>query len=219
MTSRMVPPPMSPWFEQIWLERYLDGDLEEEEVAWFEAYMLDKPNLLRAVDADTALREALVAADLSVTVGSTPDDSASAPATAHLFLTRLAPALAASIVFALAGWFGHDHLSGSTDQEVISAPTRVVFDTMRGSSPEPRMERSESRSQWVIVDIAVPPGALNATLMIASEKNIVLISGPDGFATALIRRDTWRSTNRAVLRYLDGESRIERELIWTNHHE
>ena len=214
MTSRMVPPPMSPWFEQIWLERYLDGDLEEEEVAWFEAYMLDKPNLLRAVDADTALREALAAADLSVTVGSTPDDSASAPATAHRFLTRLAPALAASIVFALAGWFGHDHLSGSTDQDVISAPTRVVFDTMRGADVSGRIESPTASVGWVIMDIAVPSDANNPQLVFETGERIDLKAGPDGFATVLLSPDSAGIHDRARLSYMQEGFMRERVLVW-----
>ena len=59
-------------------------------MAWFEAYMLDKPNLLSLVDADTALREALSAAGLSATHATAPEVSTAVPATAHRFLTRLA---------------------------------------------------------------------------------------------------------------------------------
>jgi hypothetical protein len=54
-------PPMAPWLEQAWLMRYLDRQLGADEQAWFEGYLLDKPELLDQVEADTALRDAVAA--------------------------------------------------------------------------------------------------------------------------------------------------------------
>ena len=52
----------SAWLERVWLARYLDRTLDEDEIARFEAYVLDKPELLGEIDADTALRDSLAAA-------------------------------------------------------------------------------------------------------------------------------------------------------------
>jgi hypothetical protein len=52
---------MAPWLEQAWLMRYLDRQLGADEQAWFEGYLLDKPELLDQVEADTALRDAVAA--------------------------------------------------------------------------------------------------------------------------------------------------------------
>jgi hypothetical protein len=50
---------MTAWLEQAWLARYLDRQLASEETTWFEAYVLDKPELLAMIDADTRFRDAL----------------------------------------------------------------------------------------------------------------------------------------------------------------
>lgn len=54
MSSRMAA-----WLESAWLARYLERGLDPAENDWFEAYLLDKPALLAAVDADNTLRAAL----------------------------------------------------------------------------------------------------------------------------------------------------------------
>jgi hypothetical protein len=52
---------MTAWLEQAWLARYLDRQLAGDETTWFEAYVLDKPELLAMIDADTRFRDALAA--------------------------------------------------------------------------------------------------------------------------------------------------------------
>lgn len=52
---------MTPWLEQAWLRRYLDGGLDPGEVEAFEIYLLDKPCLLADVEADNQLRAAIAA--------------------------------------------------------------------------------------------------------------------------------------------------------------
>lgn len=59
------------WMENAWLVRYLDRQLSDDEVAAFEAYALDKPELLALIEADTNLRDALSEAALN-----TPGDGA-----------------------------------------------------------------------------------------------------------------------------------------------
>ena len=62
MAPTMTPTRMRAWLEQAWLIQYLDRQLAAEEATWFEAYAMDRPELLRTIDADTRLRAALVAA-------------------------------------------------------------------------------------------------------------------------------------------------------------
>ncbi|HSC12124.1 MAG TPA: hypothetical protein VLC97_14210, partial [Rhodanobacteraceae bacterium] len=65
MTPTTTPTRMTAWLEQAWMVRYLDRQLASEEANWFEAYALDKPDLLAMIEADTRLRDAL-AADASI---------------------------------------------------------------------------------------------------------------------------------------------------------
>ncbi len=59
MTPTTSPTRMNAWLEQAWLTRYLDRQLASDEATWFEAYVLDKPELLAMIDADTRFRDAL----------------------------------------------------------------------------------------------------------------------------------------------------------------
>jgi hypothetical protein len=59
MTPTTSPARMNAWLEQAWLTRYLDRQLASDEATWFEAYALDKPELLAMIDADTRFRDAL----------------------------------------------------------------------------------------------------------------------------------------------------------------
>ena len=53
MTPTPWPTQMTAWLEQAWLARYLDRQLSSEESTWFEAYVLDKPELLGTIEADS----------------------------------------------------------------------------------------------------------------------------------------------------------------------
>jgi hypothetical protein len=67
---------MTEWLEQAWLDRYLARQLKPEENDWFEAYMLDKTELLEQVEVDSDLRHAFLASsageDSAATPGATP---------------------------------------------------------------------------------------------------------------------------------------------------
>jgi hypothetical protein len=54
--------PLAPWLEQIWLDRYLDRELDEGAHAAFETYLLTRPHLIAALEADNALRALMHAA-------------------------------------------------------------------------------------------------------------------------------------------------------------
>jgi hypothetical protein len=47
---------MAAWLEQAWMERYLNRELSESESDWFEAYLLERPELLGELRADNLAR-------------------------------------------------------------------------------------------------------------------------------------------------------------------
>lgn len=78
---------MAAWLESAWLARYLDRQLSDDEAAWFEGYLMDKEQLVRALEADDHLRKALASAvatttDLSLfsSPPTHPDDAKIDPA-------------------------------------------------------------------------------------------------------------------------------------------
>src|SRR5512144_1617402 len=68
---------MTPWLEQAWMERYLERQLADDELEWFEAYLLDKPHLLDRWSTDLALRDGV---DLLNRQGKTAEASAGSSA-------------------------------------------------------------------------------------------------------------------------------------------
>ena len=50
---------MPAWLERAWMDRYLDRELDDGERDWFEAYMLDRPQLIEELEADEAVRAAV----------------------------------------------------------------------------------------------------------------------------------------------------------------
>ena len=53
MAPTTKPARMRAWLEQAWLIQYLDRQLASKETAWFEAYAMERLELLRTIDADT----------------------------------------------------------------------------------------------------------------------------------------------------------------------
>ena len=62
MAPPTTPTRMTTWLEQVWLDSYLDRQLAGEEAQWFEAYAVERPELLVTIETDTRLRDALAAA-------------------------------------------------------------------------------------------------------------------------------------------------------------
>ena len=217
-----MPTHISGWLEQAWLARYLDRQLTGEEAAWFEAYVLDKPELLDVIDADTRLRDALAAdrpvlASNDVTVASSADLSASS-SSASISSFRRKPessssafgkkprppwlALAASLLLGLGvGSIGMRALAPNHGADIVASPTRIVYDTMRGEATPPRIEHADSQSPYVLVEVAVPPGAENITLHIDGMPDQALTPSPDGFVNFLVPRKDFDTSKKTYLRY------------------
>lgn len=228
MTPTMTPTRMTAWLEQVWTVRYLDRQLTGEEATWFEAYALDKPDLLAMIEADTRLRDAL-AADASMrhkdrsidresrqggATGDAPRGVGEATPIAHAqespearaSRNRPAPAwlaMAATLVLGLGlGWVGtRSSAPRNAVPRLVASPTRIIYDTMRGEPTAPRVEHADSNSPYVLVELAVPPGAENITLKMGDAPEQKLTPSPDGFVSFLVDRDAVVRGSKASVRY------------------
>lgn len=228
----MNSPRLATWLEQTWLACYLDRQLTKDEAAWFEAYILDKPELLAAIDLDSTLRDALaVGPGLNTgfeTERSAESESAAAlesdkyglarglPSRRHRIVAltrswrmRLGTAVAVSSIVGLgAGWYGNGHLRGSARSTVVASPTRIVFDRLRDGPVRPRIEHADSASAYDVVEVALPPGAKDVSLHLGSEPARKLSPAPDGFVSFLLDREILKKPLQASVRYSWRDQRV-----------
>lgn len=200
-------PPMAPWLEDAWLQRYLGGGLSASETEWFEAYLLERPDLVEALEADNTLRDALHASPGAF-------ESAAAPAR----VVRRAPwmpfAMAATLVVGLAvGWLLAGPGQGGAPSAFAPGPTRVVFDTWRGSMAEPIVHRGAGDAPFVLVEVGLPPDATEVEL-VAGDRRVPLAVSADGFASFTAAADAaQRNGNvRLVYRTAAGPQEIDLSL-------
>lgn len=192
---------MTAWLEQAWLQRYLDRALDAEEQAWFETYLLAHPHLLEAVEADTALRDALVLAGSAggTAGGGDPGDSdGRTGASPKPSVTRPRPpargglpswlGLAAGLLLGLglaALW-----PSGPGPGPGLANPTRIVFDTLRGAHSPPHVEPGDPDSPWLLVEVPVPPGSRIESVHLEGGARTAsygpVAATPDGFGLLLL---------------------------------
>ncbi|MEO5560398.1 MAG: hypothetical protein ABIO49_10960, partial [Dokdonella sp.] len=227
--------PMAAWLESAWLARYLDRQLSGDEAAWFEAYLLDKPELLGMVEVDNALRDGLAVEVVAlrsevdsgrqreagsdvgeVLAANTTSSFEHTPKLRSAAISRF-PArvgVAASLVLGLGiGWMSqHALVSRHEAENLIANPTRVVFDTMRGTPSAPEIERADSRSPYVLVEVAVPPGAEAVTLDVGGPTRTALSPSAEGFVSFLIARVEIGPLKKAVVRYSIGGSEKTRDI-------
>lgn len=195
---------MTPWLEQAWMERYLERQLADDELEWFEAYLLDKPHLLDRWSTDLALRDGVdllnrqgKSAEASTGSPESPASSASASPSAAPHHRAMAPrrrqwhvpALAASILVA----FGSGYMLNGLDRTgrsdmLIADPTRIVIDVSRGGESERNVENSSSASEFVLIDALVPPEATYVAVRGPGMPERKLAVSKDGVATLLLRR-------------------------------
>jgi hypothetical protein len=209
---------MAAWLESAWLARYLDRQLSAEESAWFEAYALEKPDLLAVIETDNALRDALAVHDAANDGPMAGSAGADRP-------TRVAPrsrahprrgvprwaGLAACLVAGLAlGWIGPRSLpSAPGTGALIANPPRIVFDTMRGVPEAPNVERGDADAPYTLIEVALPPGAEHVALRIGAQAPVPLSPSPDGFVSFLIARTAIDPKAAAEIRYmLDGADQV-----------
>ena len=211
---------MPEWLESAWLQRYLDRQLSDPESEWFEAYMLDKPHLIDAIEADTNLRDGLVGANGTPAgrhaIGSQRRGSRSAWLRAAT--NRAAPmAWAASLVLAwVVGWmFAGLNPGGSADTRalVVASPTRLVFDTLRGVETPPLVHPGDPDSQHILVEVGLPSDAEAISLILPdSATALPLVLSPDGFVTVLLPRQRLTATTPLRIAYRSAGTEHERAL-------
>jgi len=170
---------MAAWLESAWLARYLERQLDGEELAWFEAYLLDKPELLGMVEADNALRDGLGATERA----SRPKSSGRPSRMLGAGPLFAAAALVAGIGI---GWILGDS-GGPSMPKIIPDPTRFTYDTTRGMAGEqPVVEHQSTSAAYVLVEAYVPSEARNIRVLLQGEAARVLLPGADGFVSFLV---------------------------------
>jgi hypothetical protein len=217
---------LSAWLEQAWLQRYFDRELDGDETQWFEAYLLDKPDMLAAIEADLDLRDALAvdaarpdsesatgaddfartraaaANDAQPTEVDDPSNSLRHSANAQRYGPAPWLGLAAALLVGLgAGWLGSGARGVSGGPAIVPSPTRIIYDTMRGEATPPRVEHADSHSSYVLVEVAVPPGAENIVLKMAEAPAQTLTPSPDGFVSFFVLRDAIAKSRGANIEY------------------
>lgn len=183
---------LSDWLERAWLQRYLERQLSDPETEWFEMYVLDKPHLIAEIEVDNDLRDGLAlvpTASIADTYAPTAPDAGhggSAPFRwPHM-------AWAASVVAAmglgalLAG--PQSSSSGAPSELIVASPMRVVFDTLRGVESPPLIHAGAADSDYVLVEVGLPPDATNVVLHLDGHQPIPLVVSPDGFASFLVSK-------------------------------
>jgi hypothetical protein len=203
---------MAAWLEHAWLENYLARALSTEESAWFEAYVLDKADLLDMIEADTLLRDGM-ASQSTVQAGAAANVVALDPRNEHgvrgANLRQPYWALAASLAVGvgIGALTGIAQRSGSRDSDVVANPTRLVFDTMRGEAVAPHVEHAGSAAQYVLIEAAVPDGADDVVVLLQRHAPIALQPSRDGFVSVLLSRNVLaKAFGPAVLQYrLSGQ--------------
>jgi hypothetical protein len=202
----MIPPMfegrLSEWMERAWLTRYLDRQLSEAEAAWFEAYVLDKDELLAAIEADTDLRDALGSATQVSNVESVVTN-APRQAWAHRSVRRFAWM---GIAAALIAGIGLGQWSNvRREPDAIPNPSRVVFDTFRGEETLRSGDPTRGTSPYLIVEVAVPAAASDVKLQIEGQPDIAMEPSSEGFVSALIGRPLLAARRAIKVSYTIGD--------------
>jgi len=202
---------MTAWLEHAWLVRYLDRELDSGEASWFEAYAIDKPELLVKIEADTALRDALAAnAAISQEETETPRDSnadqdgppsqnaVTAMPQGHAGSTwglgrwtrpSILMALAASLTLGFGiGRVGTQSVSSAEGDAVVANPARVLLTSPRGVNVGASIESGDSDSLYVLIEMPLPNGAENATLEFEGQPLTSLAISADGTIRFLVPR-------------------------------
>lgn len=223
---------MPSWLDEAWLARYLARGLDADEQAWFEAYVIDKPALVDALERDSDLRDGVVLAaptDVAASPGSRDAGASASPsapvATAASVAgraTRRKPIgalprplawAAALMVSGTLGLFAGQWLPRAGDAPApIGSPTRIVFDTQRGASSAPTVEIGDATSPWVLVEVALPPDATDLVFIDADGRRTPLRPGNDGFASVLVPRAQVRAGSEARVEFRHRDAVASRAL-------
>lgn len=194
---------LSSWLEQAWLERYLARKLDDQETEWFEMYVLDKPELIAAIEADNDLRDGMFVAHAVPEPEVVRKAHRSRHGKSRRILLPLAWAASAIACIGL-GWFMASRLSADlpdTALEIVASPTRIVFDTLRGVEGRPQVYPGLPGSEYVLVEIGLPSDAQDIRVQLGESAHLPLMLSTDGFVGLLLRRSTLSDTSKLTIRY------------------
>lgn len=202
---------MSAWLERAWLSQYLERTLDDAETAWFEAYVLDKPELLHAIEMDTDLRDGLAAV---ANHGLARDQRAVTSARPRGPRVATPLALAATVVLGIGlGAVMQRTMFSGTDADVVANPGRVVYDTLRGEASAPTYEPSAVRSEYLLIEVALPADATGIELRVGNEPPRPLRLSADSFASFLITRERAREVRNATIHYTTGTDQFDKPIV------
>lgn len=198
---------MPVWLEDAWMQRYLDRELSDAEVHWFESYCLERDHLLARIEADLEVRDLLDAHSDVLRQAVRPPGSARGWA-----WLRPAAAAAACLVLGLAIGNLVPLSTGSPGLAVLEPNvTRLMFDTYRGTESAVRVDHAASRSASVLLDVAVPDQAEAIAVHVGDARIDGLHASSDGFISALVPRDALRARRLSITYSLHGAT-VAREL-------
>jgi len=195
-----APTHMAAWLESAWLARYLERQLDGEELAWFEAYLLDKPELLGMVEADNALRDGLARRGEFLAESKLADKE-------HFTRSERVNwfGAAASLLIGVGIGSATVHLMG--EEHISANPPRIVFDTERGIDTMPIVRHADSAAPYLVVEVAVPANAEDIQLVAEGAPDIGISADADGFVSLLVPRKA-SGTPTYVRFTLSGRSHV-----------
>lgn len=140
---------MAAELERRWLDRYLNRELSEIDRDWFESYLLDKPDLLVYLEADTALGDGLraLAAQGELEPLLHPGHGE----------RRRMPMLAAAAAGLLLGICGTLLMTAQTPMPVDVSPPEMLLEVSRGSSSKLIVEAGNPLARVGVISISLPP--------------------------------------------------------------
>lgn len=199
--------PMTDWLQQAMLRRYLDGALDADETARFEAFLLDRPELLDHLEGELALRDALAEHDWApqsaaiegaAAAVNVPERRRSTPA-----WLSAAAGLVAGVVLAV-GWL---RLDTSSVEVAATQPPRLIFEAWRGAGLQVREEPGDPDSSLVLVEIGLVEGrAPHSVQARFSDRDPIDLASShltsDGFLAYLVPSD-WLGRSQLHLRLDD----------------
>jgi len=214
-------PYMAAWLQSAWLARYLDRQLDAGEAAWFEAYLLDKPDLLAVVEIDNAMRDAMATdhaamrpeVDVEPLLSNGREEIApfvvDAPRNARRWLRWIGLAAALVLGVGIGSLARHSPWSARGNAGLIVNPERIVFDAIRGGSATPIAQRGAGRSRYVFVEVAVPPTASEVHLRRGTSVEALVVSS-EGFVSFLFDTQDAEGKTPLFVEYdIDGRRRTQ----------
>jgi hypothetical protein len=188
-----VPPnlqPLSPWLEDAWLERYLNRATNNEETAWFEAYMLEHPHVADALETDAAITAALsqqpphsvqVRVALNRSAEDQPSKGAASSARGMWSIWTSALAAAALTLAISSPW-----LLRSTNDPTAVQPNRLMFDPARSAAADAFTVLDDVGSAWTLLEIPTVTARGRHAIYIDAKRIGVYSSDGEGVLSVLL---------------------------------